>query len=108
MVNARILVTAVSAVLAGSFAAAIAAAPAAVADRGDNPGPPTKDRTSVMDRPGHKFTPVPRAANRSQLSSDFSSDLPTGWKNEALWARPGAPGGGPFGAGPKPPVIALD
>lgn len=94
-----------AAVLAGAVAAAIAAAPVAGADRGDTPGPSTGG-SAKADNPGNKFTPTPRGS-KGQLSSEFSANLPTGWTNEALWARPGA-AGSPFGSGPKPPVIGLD
>lgn len=87
------------ALLGGVVAAAIAAAPIAGADRGDTPGPSPKDTPSEMERPGHKFTPAQRGVQR---------DIPQGWKNEALWARPGAPGNAPFRTGPRPPVIGLD
>lgn len=90
-----------AAVLAGAVAAAIAAAPAAAADRGDTPGPPQKDKPSVMETPGHKFTPARRGA-------PSASDMPVGWRNDALWARPGARGGGPYGPVPRPPQVGLN
>ena len=97
--------------LAGAIAAAISLAPVAAADPGpdDTPGSSSSVRADASSpsaagaRAGSDGTP----ANNGQLSSDFASDdVPTGWKNEALWARPG--GSNPFGAGPKPPVLALD
>ncbi len=98
----------VAAVLAGAATAAIALAPAVSADRGDTPGPSPRDTTAKADNPGNKFTPAQRGNPGNQLSSDFSANLPTGWTNEALWARPGAAGNGPFGSGPRPPVVGLD
>lgn len=79
--------------LAGAIAAAISLAPTAAAD--PDPGCDT-----VSECSGAEGAPNP-------LSTDFTSDdLPKGWTNEALWARPGA--SNPFGLGPKPPVLALD
>lgn len=94
--------------LGGAVAAAIAAAPVAAADRGDTPGPSTNDSTSQSANPGNKFTPAQRGPNKGILSSTFTPEVPIGWKNEALWARPGAPGGSPFGSGPRPPVVGMD
>lgn len=78
--------------IAGAVAAAIAAAPIAAAD----PRPGGCDKPSGCSRPSPAQNP---------LSTDFSAGLPKGWTNEAQFARPGT---NPFGAGPKPPILALD
>ncbi|MGV0990993.1 MAG: hypothetical protein ACOYBX_07280 [Mycobacterium sp.] len=80
-------------VLAGAAAAAIALAPSATAERPDN------CRGTACVKPG----PV-----QNPLRTDFSPELPKGWTNEAQWARPGPAGSNPFGAGPRPPVLAMD
>ena len=76
----------VSVLMAAAIAAAIAVAPAAGADpRGG----------CDQSCPGGAPNP---------LDSDFAG-LPQGWTNEAQFAKPG---NNPFGAGPKPPILALD
>lgn len=78
--------------LATAVAAGIALAPAAGAD--SRPG--GCDKSVGCSRPG---------IGQNPLASDSTSGLPKGWTNEAQFARPGT---NPFGAGPKPPVLALD
>ena len=96
--------------LAGAIAAAISLAPAATADPGADDTADTsvsssdsRSASAVDARSGSTRNP----AGNNQLTTDYTSDdLPTGWTNEAQWARPGA--ANPFGLGPKPPVLALD
>lgn len=86
------------AVLAGALAAAaIALAPMASAE---------DRRGGGCDKGRGCSAPAQPAPKKNPLSSDFTADLPKGWTNEALWARPG--GSNPFGKGPKPPILALD
>lgn len=82
----------VSVLLAAAVAGTIAVAPSATAD----PRPGGCDKSAGCARPGLAQNP---------LSPEFSAQLPKGWTNEAQFARPGV---NPFGAGPKPPVLALD
>ena len=97
--------------LAGAIAAAISLAPVAAADPRPDGTPDSSSSVRVdADEPsaaGARAGSAGTPSDMDQLSSDFASDdVPTGWKNEALWARPG--GSNPFGAGPKPPVLAMD
>ena len=106
-----------SALLAGAVATAIALAPTAAAD---TPSGDSDRGTNSVSKPG-AFKPVnpvkPGASNPvkpgarpNPLTRDFNSaQIPQGWKNDAIWARP-APGTSDttFGKGPKPPVLALD
>ncbi|HPX35355.1 MAG TPA: hypothetical protein PLH92_01060 [Mycobacterium sp.] len=78
------------AVLAGALAAAaIALAPAAAAD---NPSRGCAKGASCSQ---------PVAPQKSAKQTD----VPKGWSNEAQFSRPGV---NPFGAGPKPPLLALE
>ena len=94
-------------VLAGAAAAAaIALAPVALADRGDR-GVKSEESSQSIDRGPHKATPAQRGGVGNIVGNrapDYSN-LPKQWTNEAMWARPGQ---NPFGAGPKPPGLALD
>ena len=66
---------------------------------------PGGDRT--VDRDPHKATPAQRGGVGNTVGNrapDYSN-LPKGWTNEAMWARPGQ---NTFGSGPKPPGLALD
>ena len=92
-----------SALLAGAMAAAIALAPTAAAD---TPSVDNDRGSGASSNAG----PVKPGARQNQLTRDFNSaQIPQGWKNDAIWARP-APGTSDttFGKGPKPPVLALD
>lgn len=93
----------VSATLAGAVAAAIALAPNAFAEDSRSDG--CRGSGCSKSAPA-KAAPVPRAG-KNPLNTDFSANLPQGWKNEALWAGPGKKSG-PLGPGPRPPVVALD
>lgn len=87
-----------SALLAGSFAAAVAFAPVAMADEGPDTVSRGPNAAEVKKRPG------PNAG-----TNDYSSrQIPQGWRNDAVWGNPSKPGSNPFGKGPRPPVIALD
>lgn len=92
-----------SALLATAVATAIALAPTAAADTPSG----VEDRGSgAVAKPGA----VKPGARQNPLTRDFNSaQIPQGWKNDAIWARP-APGTADttFGKGPKPPVLALD
>ena len=92
-----------AAILAGAAAAAIALAPTASAE-----GPRDGCRGSGCSKPSPSQPQQNQRNQQNQLRTDFSSQLPKGWTNEAQWARPGAAGSNPFGSGPKPPVLALD
>jgi len=95
------------AVLASAIAAAIATAPVAGADLGDSATGSSEDAV-VTDRGPNAAKPNPRPAPNSATTDYGSSQIPQGWRNDALWARPGTPGSNPFGSGTRPPVIALD
>ena len=94
------------AILAGALAGAIAMAPVAAADsRGA--GPDASASSESVKRGPNAVKPKPRPAPNSATTDFNSSKIPQGWRNDALWARPGA--SNPFGAtGKRPPVIALD
>ncbi len=100
----------IPAVLAGAVAVAIAVAPVAGADAADS----LSGSEAVADSAGQGSVRqgVPAKPGRSvpnSATSDYSSSqIPQGWRNDALWARPGTPGSNPFGSGKRPPVIALD
>jgi hypothetical protein len=67
------------------------AASAEAAQRGPN-------KADVTKRPG------PNAA-----TNDYSSSqIPQGWRNDAVWANPSNPGSSSIGSAQRPPVIALD
>ena len=89
-----------AALLAGAAAAAIALAPTAGAE-----APPSPCRGAACTETGPAG---PKGPKQNPLRTDFSPDLPKGWTNEAQWARPGPAGSNPFGAGPRPPVLAMD
>ena len=90
-----------AALLAGAAAAAIALAPTATADAPSKPcrGTACTSPDPVTKKPGTVNNP---------LDTSFSANLPKGWTNDAQWARPGPAGSNPFGAGPRPPVLALN
>lgn len=93
------------AVLAGSFAAAIALAPAAAADDDDLSGPgPSRGSSQQAAAADDKKVSRPGPV-RKPSRPDAANSVP-GWSNEALWARPGA--SNQFGGLPKPPIFALD
>lgn len=97
--------------LAGAIASAIALAPAAAADPGTDDTAGSSSVTASDSRSaaaaGANRGSARNSPDKGQLSSDFADgDLPTGWTNEAQWARPGLPN--PLGSGPKPPILALD
>lgn len=96
------------AVLAGTFAAAIALAPAAGADEADDLEKSGSARGSSQKADlAEKADPVNRGPNASKPAKRGAvSDVPKGWTNDAQWARPGA--GNNFGSLPKPPAFALD
>lgn len=77
--------------LIGSAAAAVALAPTAGAevDRGCVTGPACSDESPNFNAP----------------NSPFSTGIPQGWTNEAQFIQPGY---SPFGAGPQPPLLALE
>ena len=93
--------------LAGAVAAAIGLAPAAAADRTDSPTDSAASAESPQRGP-NKAAPKPRSAPNTATTDFSTSQIPQGWRNDALWARPGTPGSNPFGTGKRPPVIALD
>jgi hypothetical protein len=103
----------IPAVLAGAVAVAIAVAPVAGADAADSLSASEAVADSAGQgsvRQGPKAVPAKpgRSVPNSATSDYSSSQIPQGWRNDALWARPGTPGSNPFGAGKRPPVIALD
>lgn len=92
------------ALLAGAVAAAIGLAPSAGAD-----DDATTDSVASAESPNRGPNAVkPRPAQNNATSDYNSSKVPQGWRNDALWARPGNPGTNPFGTGPRPPMVALD
>ena len=93
----------VTAVLAGAVAAAIAVAPTAGAD-----SPSDGCRGSGCSEPRPASPGQKGGSAKNPLSSDFAADIPTGWKNDAQWAKPRPGGPNPFGSGPRPPVFAMD
>jgi uncharacterized membrane protein len=95
------------AVLAGAVATAIGTAPVAAADLGDSPAG-TSDGVAVTQRGPNAAKPNSRTAPNTATTDYGSSQIPQGWRNDALWARPGTPGSTPFGSGARPPVVALD
>jgi hypothetical protein len=93
------------AVLAGAVATAIGTAPVAVADVGDSATGSSEG--AVVTELGPNATKFnPRTAPNTATTDYGSSQIPQGWRNDALWARPG--GSNPFGSGARPPVVALD
>ena len=95
------------AILAGAVAAAIGLAPAAAAEPKDSPTDPVASAESTQRGPNAAKV-KPRPAPNSATTDYSSSQIPQGWRNDALWAKPGTPGSNPFGSGKRPPVIALD
>lgn len=106
-----------SALLAGAAAAAVALAPTAAADTpsdSDDRGSGSSSSVGAVKPNVGAVKPnvgaVKPGARQNPLTRDFNSaEIPQGWKNDAIWARP-APGttDTTFGKGPKPPVLALD
>jgi hypothetical protein len=92
-----------TAVLAGAVAAAIGLAPAA----GAEPGAVTDSVAGAesTQRGPNAAKVKPRSVPNNTTSDYSSSQIPQGWRNDALWARPGS---NPFGTGTRPPVVALD
>ena len=90
--------------VAGAIAAAIALAPLAGADTRD--AAPDSASSESTQRGTNAFSPKQRSAPNGATSDYGSSQIPQGWRNDAVWARPGA--SNPFGTGKRPPVIALD
>ena len=86
------------AVLAAAAAAAIAFAPAALADDVDDLKSPGRGQQKTTQE-------VVKVSPQQQQQKAWNS-APKGWTNEAQWARPGA--SNPFGTLPKPPVFAMD
>jgi len=97
-----------SALLAGTVAAAIGLAPAATADSRDSITDSVAGAESIQRGPNAAKVKPPRSIPNSATSDYSSSQIPQGWRNDALWARPGTPGSNPFGSGNRPPVVALD
>lgn len=95
------------AAIAGAIAAAIALAPLAGADTKE-PAADSAAGSASTQRGPDAAKVKPRPAPNSATSDYSSSQIPQGWRNDALWARPGTPGSNPFGSGKRPPVIALD
>jgi len=95
------------AILAGAVAAAIGLAPAASADSRDSAIDPVAGAESTKRGPNAAKV-KPRQAPNTATTDYTSSQIPQGWRNDALWARPGTPGSSPFGSGGRPPVVALD
>lgn len=89
----------IPAAVLGACAAAIVFSPVAGADT----PLPGCDRGSGCARPDSG--PKPKAAVKPPRPRAVS-DVPAGWVNESLWARPGPSGLSPIGSGPKPPIIA--
>jgi hypothetical protein len=100
------------AVLAGAIAAAIALAPVAGAEPGDSAtgdsATGSSENAASAQRGPNAAKVSPRPGPNSATTDYSSSQIPQGWRNDALWARPGTPGSNPFGSGKRPPVIALD
>lgn len=77
--------------LIAAAAAAVALAPTAGAAA--DPGCAT---ASTCSDAGPAYSPP---------ESDFTRNIPQGWSNEAQFLQPG---NNPFGAGPQPPLLALE
>lgn len=93
--------------IAGAFATVgIALAPAAAAD--DNVDSGKTVASAGVDRGPHKAD-VQNRPGQNAATSDFNStQIPQGWRNDALWGGKGA-GSNPVGGSKvRPPVIALD
>lgn len=78
-------------VLIGAAATAIALAPLAAAGSG-----PGCVRPTICSDASPDYKPA---------EADIFSSVPKGWTNEAQFVRPGY---NPFGAGPQPPLLALE
>ena len=87
---------------AGAAAAAVALAPSASAE---TPAIGC-DKGTRCSAPAPK--PVRKSPSQSALERQFSKDVPAGWRNEAQFAQPGPGKTNPFGAGPVPPLLALE
>ena len=96
------------ALLAGTVAAVIGLAPVATADSSDSMTDAVASAESIQRGPNATKAKPPRSISGSATTDYSSSQIPQGWRNDAQWARPGAPGSTPFGSGPRPPVVALD
>ena len=96
-----------SALMAGAVAAAIAAAPLAGADVPDSAQGSAATEAGQRG-PNAAAVKPPRSVPNNATSDYSSSQIPQGWRNDALWAKPGAPGSNQFGTAKRPPVIALD
>jgi hypothetical protein len=95
------------ALIAGALAAGIALAPAASADDFGSLG----DSLESVEAPerGPNAADVKKRPGPNAATNDyFSSHVPQGWRNDAVWANPERPGSDPFGSAKRPPVIALD
>lgn len=94
------------ALIAGAFAAGIALAPAAAADRGGDSV--DTGASAEIDRGPHKADPKKRPGPNSATSDFNNKQIPQGWRNDALWGGNPA-SSNPFGSSTvRPPVIALD
>jgi hypothetical protein len=96
------------ALIAGAFAAVgIALAPVASADDFGSLAESVESADAAQRGPNKadvKKRPGPNAG-----SNDYSSSqIPQGWRNDAVWANPSKSGSSPFGSAKRPPVIALD
>ena len=96
------------ALIAGAFAAVgVALAPVASADDFGALGdfaPSVEAAERGPNKADVKKRPGPNAATNDYTSSQ----IPQGWRNDAVWANPAKPGSNPFGSAKRPPVIALD
>lgn len=95
------------ALMAGAFAVGIALAPTASADDFGSLG----DSVASVDTPqrGPNAADVKKRPGPNAATNDYnSSQIPQGWRNDAVWANPSKPGSNPFGSAKRPPVIALD
>jgi hypothetical protein len=94
--------------IAGAFAAVgIALAPAASAEDSDSLGDFVT--TSADAARGPNKADVTKRPGPNAATNDYSSSqIPQGWRNDAVWANPSNPGSNSFGSAKRPPVIALD
>lgn len=96
------------ALIASALAAVgIALAPIAAADRVVD-SVASAESANTPPRGPNKADPKNRPGPNSGLRDYNSSQVPQGWRNDAVWGNPSKPGGGIFGSGPRPPVNALD
>lgn len=94
------------ALIAGAFAVGIALAPAAAADKFDGVG---SVESAEAPQRGPNAVDVKKRPGPNAATNDYnSSQVPQGWRNDAVWANPSKPGSNPFGTAKRPPVIALD